>query len=316
MTSRKRLLQLAFAATILPTGVAAQTAKVPVKLRVGTQPAEYTADIIYAIQEGFFDRAGVAVELQYRTNGNLTSDAIISGALDIGYTDTLGVAQAYLRGIDLAFLAPGAAFATPWPTGFVTNPDAGIRTAKDFNNKTIGTRGLANAPNRMAAAWIDNNGGDAKSIKWVEINSATAVAALEAKRIDAALVGEPYFTQAREAGMHITLFDHKPPSNLWMVNGFAARRSWADANTEAVRRFAAAILAANHWANTHESETYPIVATYTKIPEATVAKMMGHPWLESFQPAAVQVVIDICTKYGSLSRSFPAAELFYVPHPP
>ena len=73
----------------------------------------------------------------------------------------------------------------------------------------------------MASAWVDNNGGDSKSIKWVEINSATAMAAIQAKRIDGALVGEPYFTQAREGGVHITLLDHNPPSNLWMVNGWA-----------------------------------------------------------------------------------------------
>ena len=62
-TTRKRLLQLGFAAMALPTRAAAQTAKAPVKVRVGTQPAEFTADIMYAIQEGFFDRAGVAVDL-------------------------------------------------------------------------------------------------------------------------------------------------------------------------------------------------------------------------------------------------------------
>jgi NitT/TauT family transport system substrate-binding protein len=312
-TSRKRLLQLAFAAVALPTSALAQTAKAPVKIRVGTQPAEFTADIIYAIKEGFMERAGLALDLQYLTNGNMTSNAIISGALDIGLNDTLGVAQAHVRGVDLVFLAPATAFATPWPTGFVTAADAGIRTAKDLNGKTLGTRGLQNAPNQMASAWVDNNGGDSKSIKWVEINSAVAMAAIQSKRIDGVLIGEPYFTQAKEAGMHIMLLDHNAPSNLWMVNGWAAMRPWADANTDTVKRFSAAILAANKWANTHEAETYPIVAEYTKIPLAAVAKMMPHPWLESFQPATAQAVIDTCAKYGSLSRSFPASELFYVP---
>lgn len=311
--SRKGVLQLAFAAAALPAAALAQTGKPPVKLRIGTQPAEFTADIMYAIKEGFFDRAGIVPDLQNLSNGNMTSNAVISGALDIGLADTLGVAQAHVRGVDLVFLAPAAAFATPWPTGFVVTNESGIRTAKDLSNKTIGTRGLQNAPNQMASAWIDNNGGDAKSIKWVEINSATAVAAIQAKRIDGALVGEPYFTAAKQDGMHVMLLDHNPPSNLWMVNGWAAMRSWADANVDAVKRFSAAILAANHWANTHEAETYPIVAAYTGIPQPTVAKMMGHPWLESFQTATAQSVIDTCAKYGSLSRSFPATEIFYTP---
>lgn len=304
---------MAFAAVALPQSALAQTGKPPVKLRVGTQPAEFTADIIYAQKEGFLDRAGISVDLQNLTNGNMTSNAIIAGALDIGLNDTLGVAQAHVRGVDLVFLAPASAFATPWPTGFVTAADGPIKTAKDLNGKTIGTRGLQNAPNQMASAWIDNSGGDAKSIKWVEITSATAVAAIQAKRIDGALIGEPYFTQAKEAGMHIMLLDRNLPSNLWMVNGWAAMRPWAAANVDTVKRFSAAILAANKWANTHEADTFPIVAAYTGIPEAVVAKMMPHPWLESFQPATAQAVIDTCAKYGSLAKSFPATELFFTP---
>ena len=80
--------------------------------------------------------------LQYLTNGNLTSDALVSGALDVALNDTLGVAQAHVRGVDLVFIAPAAGFATPWPTGFITLPaDGGLRTAKDFNGKTIGNAG-------------------------------------------------------------------------------------------------------------------------------------------------------------------------------
>ena len=152
--SRQRAIQGALAALAIPRAVSAQAALPTVK--VGTQPAEFTADIMYGIQEGFFQKAGVAIDLQYLTNGNITSEAILAGSVDIGLNDTLGVAQAHVRGVDLVFLSPAAAFATPWPTGFVTLPEANIRDAKDFNNKTIGTRGLRSAPNMMASAWIDN----------------------------------------------------------------------------------------------------------------------------------------------------------------
>jgi NitT/TauT family transport system substrate-binding protein len=310
--SRQRAIHGALAALAIPSAAFAQAALPAIK--VGTQPAEFTADIMYGIQEGFFQKAGVSIDLQYLTNGNITSEAILSGAVDVGLNDTLGVAQAHVRGVDLVFLSPAAEFASPWPTGFVTLPEANIRAAADFNNKTIGTRGLRSAPNMMASAWIDNNGGDSKTIKWVEIVSTTAIAAIRAHRIDGVLIGEPYFTQAKEEGLRITMLDHNPPSNAWMVNGWAARRSWADANPDPVRRFTTGMRDANHWANTHEAATYPIVAAYTKIPQDVVAKMMSHPWIETLTPSLVQPVIDVCARYGVLSRNFPAAEIFYTAH--
>jgi NitT/TauT family transport system substrate-binding protein len=307
--SRRSAIAMVAAGMAFPRRAFAQSAGPAVT--VATQPAEFTADLVYAQQQGFFKKAGLDVTIQDLTNGNATSAAIISGAVDIGLNDTLGVAQAHVRGVDLVFIAPAAAFAPPWSTAFISLPEANLREPKDFNGKTIGTRGLRNAPNMMASAWIDKNGGDSSTIKWVEIVSSTAIAAIQAKRLDSVLIGEPYLEQARGTGLHVTLIERNLPVDTWLVNGWACRRAWVDANLDKARRFAAAILEANRWANAHREATFPIVAAYTGIPEATVTKTMWHPWVESGGPAFAQPVIDISAHYAVLPHAFPAADIFY-----
>jgi NitT/TauT family transport system substrate-binding protein len=310
--SRARSLAfLAAAAAAAPTAAFAQSSAPEVTLRVGSLPGEFAADIFYGIDEGFFQRAGIKIDLQMLSNGAAVSAAILGGSLDIGLADPLTVAEGYLRGLDVVYIAPGAGFALPWPMAFATRPDANISVAKDFSGKTMGILAVKNAASMMAYYWIDHNGGDSQTVKWVELPFTTAVSAIVDKKIDGYLMGEPFLIQARDAGLHITPLEHNTSANLWLVNGWVTTRAWADKNKDVVHRFSAAMQDANRWANTHVADTSPIVAKYTKLPQTTIDRMMRHPWIETLQAPLVQPVIDTCAHYGVLSKTFPAKELFY-----
>jgi NitT/TauT family transport system substrate-binding protein len=309
--TRQRAIQLAAAALALPTSALGQSTPPSVTIRVGSQPAEFTADMVYAMQLGFFEREGITIQLQMMTNGAATSAAILGGSLDVGLTDPLTVAEAHVRGIDLAFIAPGAAFATPWPLAFATHPDLGVREAKDLNGKTIATNALRNAPALMSYYWIDHNGGSSQTVKWIEVPFPAGVAAIQSKRIDGELFGEPFVSQARDAGLTITTMEHNTPAPIWMVNGWMTTRTWANQNVETVRRFARAIRAANLWANAHVAETVPIVSRFTHLPETTIKGMIPHPWIDGLQAALVQPVLDTCVSYGVLGKAVAARDIFY-----
>jgi NitT/TauT family transport system substrate-binding protein len=311
--TRRRALALTAAVAAVPHIASAQ-ANEPVIVHVGTQPAEFSADLFYGIDTGIFQRAGLSIDLQMLANGAQTSAAIVAGALNLGLADPLSVALAQQRGLDLVFIAPGCGFAMPWPLAWVTRADAGIVTAKDFNGKTIGTNGIKNAPSLMALYWIDHNGGDSQSVKWVEIPFSTAIGAIQEKRIDGELMAEPFLSQAREAGMHVTGLDHNTSATRWMVNGWVASRAWANANPALVKRFVAAMYESNHWGNTHTVETYPIIAKYTKLPEAVIPGMVKHPWIEQLSAPLVQPVLDTATRYGVLTKTVAATDLFYAGH--
>ena len=68
---------------------------------------------------------------------------------------------------------------------------------------------------------------------------------------------------------------------------------------------------AGRWGNRHHDASTPIIAKYTKLPVATVAKMHRGAFAESTNVALLQPVVDATLKYGMIAKAFPASELFY-----
>src|SRR5208282_2677442 len=54
-------------------------------LRIATIPADNGAEVYYAKDMGFFDRAGLAVEIQPIQNSSASASAVAGGAIDISY---------------------------------------------------------------------------------------------------------------------------------------------------------------------------------------------------------------------------------------
>ncbi len=90
----------------------------------------------------------------------------------------------------IVIVAPGPIYSSATPTsGIIVLKNSPFKKASDLNGKTIATRDLSNLSYYGGNNWIDKNGGDSKSVKWVEVTDTNTVPALLAGRIDAA-VGE------------------------------------------------------------------------------------------------------------------------------
>ena len=74
-----------------------------------------------------------------------------------------------------------------------------FRTPADLNGKTLAVAGLGSFAQYSAQYWIDKNGGDSKTVKFVEVSPPEMPAALEAHRVDAAAPFEPGITLAHRA---------------------------------------------------------------------------------------------------------------------
>jgi len=99
------------------------------------------------------------------------------------------------------------------------------------------------------ASLIDKNGGDSKSVRWLEISDPQHVAAMKSGRSSAS-VGEPALDDAFARGTVRVLgpvFD--AIALRFMIAGYCTSEAFAKANPEVIARFADAINEAAHWAN-------------------------------------------------------------------
>jgi NitT/TauT family transport system substrate-binding protein len=308
---RSTALLLAGLFLFSPLPAAAQTAPVET-LHVGVIPAEISGCLFYGIDKGYFKAQGLNIDVQLFTNGGAIAAGIASGALDVGITDLVSIASAHARGLPLVYIAPGLLHGEKAPTyGIIVAKDSPVKTAADFNGKTMAVNGLKNISQLGLMTWVDNNGGDSKSIKFTEMPFSAMPPAIAAGTVTGGLPNEPALSAAENAGDRVIVMDRKAVAPIYMLSGFVTSRTWAEAHKDAAKRFAAAIHEAAVWANKNHDESAPILASYTKIPLPVVRGMRRGNYATEFNPGQIQPMIDAAAKYGFIDKTFPMSDILY-----
>ena len=285
--------------------VAAQTLET---VTVAAPPVDVTGNLFYALDLGYFTKAGLDVKLTPLTAGAPVVAAVAGGAVQVGSANFVAISAAHLAGVPLTLVAPSGANSIKSPIdGIVVAKNSTIKTAKDLNGKTMMTSALQNILQVQADAWIDKNGGDWKSIKWVEAPPAQEGGAVATGHVDAATITETFLSAAIATGdVKMLATTGAEISPLVIEGGYFCTTEYAKAHAAVLKRFTKALLDAGIWANAHRDEAATIMAKYSK----ATSHGTGHAvYPETFKASDLQSLIDAAAKYGALKSSFPAADL-------
>ena len=283
-------------------------------MRIATLPFDAGSEPFYAADMGFFAKAGIDVKLETQQSGPAVAAAVAAGALDVGFSNVVSIAAAYKRGLPFAFIAPGAVYASSAPsTALMVRNDSPIRTGRELNGKILGVNGLRNIAQYAPAYWIDRNGGDSSTVKFVEVPPAEDYAALDAGRLDACNVAEPQITEMKPIARILA----KPYDALgegWMIAGYFSTRTWADEHQELYERFVAVLRQTAQWANKNQYQSASILAKYTRLDPKLIRSGNRARFGEAaITPEMLQSSIDLAARYRLFDTSFAASELIYKP---
>ncbi len=306
---RSHALLVPLALGLAARPVLAQTPKD--KLRVAMPTLDPTAEVFYGVDMGFFDKAGIDIEMVPLTNGAAIVAAVASGTIDIGVGNTLTVESAFHKGLPLTVIAPGAASENSAPSNvLLVLKNSPLKTASDLNGKVIGVSPLRAIGDVATSAWIDKNGGDSSTVKYIEVPFPQAEAVLTQGRADAAFCSEPFITQAK-ATTRIFANTFSAIGDGFLVTAFFAAKPWAQANAPLVARFAAVIREVAAWANKNPDASADILAKYAKIDPAIVKASVRSRFATTLTPGQFQPTIDASAKYKLLDASFPAQDMLF-----
>jgi NitT/TauT family transport system substrate-binding protein len=318
--SVKRKRMLALATSILaaaPRAARAQVAAAPI--RFATAPIEEAMLPYYAQEKGFFRAAGLNVELDVFPNGGSVTQGVLAGAVDVGVTNSGSLALAHTRGIPLYLLACGATYTQSSPTAHLVVAKSFVfKNARDLSGRTIAVTTIQDLMQASVLSWIDKNGGDSKSVKFVEMPFVQMSPAVVAKRIDGAVIAEPIFTgvkgEVQDIGLPFSAVNEGKP---FQTLGIVCSKDFGEKNQPIAMKLASAIHAAARWANNSDNhaEAGRILAEQSKIQPEVIAAYPRLTFAETNSPAIVQPVIDLMTRYGILPRPFAASELFVLAIP-
>ncbi len=313
-TTRLRSLQMLAGAAASPMLLArARAADLPA-IRVGMIPIEATCLAYYAKENGYFDKAGLDVEIDVNPSTGSIASAIVAGTYDVGYATVSLLAEAHAKGLPFAIIAADGVALDARPTGgIVLPPHSTIQTGKDFNGKIFGTSGLNTLAEYLPRAWVDQHGGDSTTMKFVEVPFPAIGDALAAGRIDAGYLVEPFITidaKRNTARFFVSGYEAIAPISLSGV--WYATSAWAKAHPDLVTRFATALGTAARWANANPLKVVPIIVSHLNADPAITAAATRTLFGDHVTLAQVQPWIDVTAKYAKFAP-FPAAELIYPP---
>ena len=266
---------------------------------------------LYAAHAGMFRKAGLDVELQLLASGGAAAAAVAGGAAQFALSSLIGVITAHDHGVPLTLVAP-AGVVTPDVvySEFVVRKETTYKTGADLNGKTVGCPALKDLDAIAIQNWVDQNGGDSKTLKFVEMSAPVALAALEEGRIDGVDLNTPTLTRALDGGKvrpFAQIFNAIAPR--FINTAWFTTNDYATANQAVVTRFATVIADANKYCNAHHAETVPLVAENAKLDEKLVARMTRIVFSDALRPAEIQPLVDVAAKYKAISKPFDARAL-------
>jgi NitT/TauT family transport system substrate-binding protein len=285
----------------------------PTKIRSFALAVDPCGAMFYAKELGMFAAAGLDVDISFPTDYGAVIPALVGGSADIAYGVILQIEQAYNKGIPITIVAPAAINDARRPTNFLlVAKDAPFRTPRDLNGKTFGSSPLKSIGTYATEAWLDANGGDSSTIKWVDIPFPLCGEAIAKGRIDAAFVVEPFAT----ASKNVTRLFGRPYeaiSPYFIGAAYFTTTAYAAAHPDIVKRFAGAIHDASLWGNKNAAKSGEILAKISKVDPDIVASMRRAVYADALTPELVQPSIDFGAKYKMLDTAFSAKNIIYRP---
>jgi NitT/TauT family transport system substrate-binding protein len=305
-----RSLSLTAAAVLLAASLAAPaSAQTLQTVNVVSTPVDVTGNLYYAIDEGYFRKAGLDVELTTIANPALIAQAVAAGTVDVGTTNLVSIVRAIESGIPLFLIAPSGASSVKSPLeGLIVGKTTGIKTAKDLEGKTMVVSVLGSIIQVEALAWADKHGVDWKAIKWVESPPASDGALVASGKVDGSVITETFLSAAIADGDGTLLsYVGSDVSPLLIEGGYFCNADFAKNHPDIVKKFDGALLEAGRWANGHHAEAAAVMAKWSKATPSALAHHAVYP--ESFKGADLQPVIDAAVKYGALKSPISADDV-------
>jgi NitT/TauT family transport system substrate-binding protein len=280
-------------------------------LRIGVNPVDASGQAYYAQDLGMYAKAGLpSTDVQTMASGAAQAAAIAGGSIDISIANIVTLAQAHAKGLPFTLVAGGGLYSTNGPNAILMVAEGSpIQKAADLNGKVVAVSIVKSIADFSVNAWMEQNGGDYKSIRYIESPLSDMAPALVQGRIDAALVLEPFVPAARKTCRQIGKpYDAIAPR--FLVAGYFATEDWARKHVDVVRRFQQAMRLAADWANANQDRSGEILVARAKLNPADVKQMVREQYQERLDLDLIQPVIDAAAKYGGIPH-FPASELIF-----
>ncbi|MCZ4618610.1 ABC transporter substrate-binding protein [Rhodococcus qingshengii] len=271
------------------------------KIKIGVIPIADVAPLYLAREKGIFAEHGLEVEFAEAAGGAALIPAVVSGDYDYAFSNLVSLAVATSKGLPLKVVAAGASSTGIPGADFgavMTKPDSAINEPVDLVGRRIAVNALSSVNEMLVKERVEQDGGDASKVQFVELPHSDMPAALDRGDVDAIWEVEPFLTSIRAGGAKEvwSLYAEAFPDLTVATYFTTAQRIASD--SDQVRRFYDALIEAYAYANEHDAEVRAALSQYTSIDPATASAIVLPAWPSAINTASVQFQLDTAQKWN------------------
>jgi NitT/TauT family transport system substrate-binding protein len=123
------------------------------------------------------------------------------------------------------------------------------------------------------------------------------VGQLQAGKVDAAGLVEPFVTTGKAAGMRTLIYDRVATEPEMTVATYFTSDQYLKSNPEQVDGFVTAMNRSLEYATDHPDEARQAIAKYTEIPPDVLAKVVLPLWQEDLNQDSIENTAQLMVKY-------------------
>ncbi|OPY68431.1 MAG: alkanesulfonate transporter substrate-binding subunit [Syntrophorhabdaceae bacterium PtaU1.Bin034] len=233
------------------------------KIRVSDTPTTHHLNLYVAKEKGLFTKSGIDVQIQQAADPSAARDAVITKAADVYFACPSVNIAAIAGGAPLKIIAQ---VKKPCTSVLAVPKNSPIKEFKDLNGKTIA--GLS--PTCCAVVFINQKVRQAKaSFNLVKLAGGPAIAALDAKQVDGAILEEPHASIAELKGYKTLFRGDMKETTCRTIN---VHKDFLANNVDALKKFIQAVDEANALIlkNPVADDIVAIAVKYTGAPENAI----------------------------------------------
>jgi NitT/TauT family transport system substrate-binding protein len=291
------------------------------KLVIGGVNTVDLAPLYWAIQQGYFAEKRLEVELKTVANGSEAVEGLETGKYHLVYASYVPFILAHIKlgqgdpSQRLQFVAENT-YGKERAAMLVLPPGRDVNNLKELERKRIAVPGVRTSADLLVMSALEANQVDYRTVQFIPVKFPDMANALATGQVDAAMMVEPWITQAATERGAIPRLDLATGPTLELpFTGFGAKEAVASEHPELMRAFRDVLARSSDEIALNRGHVEAVLPDFAKIPPK-IASLIALPGFRAtLAKVGIQRVADLMTRFGFLPNCFDVGEMLFEPEP-
>jgi len=277
------------------------------EVTIGYFPLVHTATIVQADDAGYLEDAGLSAELTQTEGGAAAIPSLVSGEVDILYSNYTSILLAAEQGLPVTLVAGNDVAKDDH--GIFVPTESDITDISDLAGKSFAVNNLQNIGTVSIYAQLEEHGIGPDSIDLVEMPNPDMAPAAANGNVDAIWQVEPFQTIAQQSGLERIGDMFTGPTADMPVGGWVTTKQFAQENPEVLEAFREAL---EHSANDLQNNLelhLELVSDYTEIDDSVAEELTLPHYDTQLDIDALQNGADMMAEYDIIAEPLDVNDL-------